>query len=317
MSQKIVLDHGAGGGMSRELNLRHDRPCPRRHLSGEMEDSTLVDVPAGRLAITTDSFVIDPIFFGNGDIGKIAVAGTVNDLAVSGARPLYLTLAIILEEGFRSTTSNGSCSPIADTARAAKVRIVAGDHQGGPARRGRSDLSEHHGVGVLERRPLSSRAPRQGDQVIVSGYLGDHSIHILSMREGLGFENRVESDCAVLSEPIAALLDACGDGTAASGTSLAAGSARWSTNSPRRPAGVSSWSSRAAHPARDRHGRGHARRRRHVPGQRGKPLHRRLGGRHTDRAGGPAHLSGDRARGRRRDGPRGHRRRVDRPRGRP
>jgi hydrogenase expression/formation protein HypE len=179
---------------------------------GEMEDSTLVDVPAGRLAITTDSFVIDPIFFGNGDIGKIAVAGTVNDLAVSGARPLYLTLAIILEEGFLVDDLERIVQSIADTARAAKVRIVAGDTK--VVRRGEVDriFLNTTGVGVLERRPLSSRAPRQGDQVIVSGYLGDHSIHILSMREGLGFENRVESDCAVLSEPIAALLDACGDG---------------------------------------------------------------------------------------------------------
>ena len=100
MSHKIVLDHGAGGGMSRELISGTIARILGDTYLGELEDSTLVDVPAGRLAITTDSFVIDPIFFSNGDIGKIAVAGTVNDLAVSGARPLYLTLAMIVEEGF-------------------------------------------------------------------------------------------------------------------------------------------------------------------------------------------------------------------------
>ncbi|MCW2643019.1 MAG: hydrogenase expression/formation protein HypE [Dactylosporangium sp.] len=212
MSHKIVLDHGAGGGMSRELISGTIARILGDTYLGELEDSTLVDVPAGRLAITTDSFVIDPIFFSNGDIGKIAVAGTVNDLAVSGARPLYLTLAMIVEEGFLVDDLERIVQSIADTARAAGVHIVAGDTK--VVRRGEVDqiFLNTTGVGVLERKPLSSRAPRPGDQVIVSGYLGDHSIHILSVREGLGFESRVKSDCAVLSAPIAALLDACGEG---------------------------------------------------------------------------------------------------------
>lgn len=211
MSQEIVLDHGAGGGMSRELISDTIARLLGDTYVGEMEDSTLVDIPTRRIAVTTDSFVIDPIFFGNGDIGKIAVAGTVNDLAVSGARPLYLTLAMILEEGFPIDDLERIVRSVAETARVARVRIVAGDTK--VVRRGEVDriFLNTTGIGVLDRWALSSRSLHSGDQVIVSGYLGDHSIHILSLREGLGFESRVESDCAVLSEPVMDLLDACGD----------------------------------------------------------------------------------------------------------
>jgi hydrogenase expression/formation protein HypE len=210
---KIVLDHGAGGGMSHELISGTIAEILGDTYIGEMEDSALVDVPVTRLAITTDSFVVDPIFFGNGDIGKIAVAGTVNDLAVSGARPLYLTLAIVLEEGFPLESLRRILASIRDTARQAEIKLVAGDTK--VVRRGEADgiFLNTTGVGVLERPlRLSSRGLRAGDQVIVTGYLGDHSIHLLSLREGLGFEQRILSDCAVLSHVIAGVLDACGDG---------------------------------------------------------------------------------------------------------
>lgn len=212
MSHKIVLDHGAGGGMSHELITGTIARILGDTYIGELEDSALVEVPGTRIAITTDSFVVDPIFFGNGDIGKIAVAGTVNDLAVSGARPLYLTLAIVLEEGFPLEDLERILHSIRNTARAAGVLIVAGDTK--VVRRGEADgiFLNTTGVGVLERPGLSSRSPRPGDKVIVTGWLGDHSVHILSMREGLGFERRVFSDCAVLNHVIAEVLDACGDG---------------------------------------------------------------------------------------------------------
>ncbi|MCA1852809.1 MAG: hydrogenase expression/formation protein HypE [Beggiatoa sp.] len=210
MIDRIVLDHGAGGGMSQELVAGTIARTLGDTYIGEMEDSALVEVPTGRIAMTTDSFVVDPVFFGNGDIGKLAVAGTVNDLAVSGARPLYLTLAIVLEEGFALDELTRILHSIRDTARAAGVRIVAGDTK--VVRRGEADgiFLNTTGVGALERSDrLSSRSLRAGDQVIVTGHLGDHSIHILSLREGLGFEQRVHSDCAVLNHVIADLLDAC------------------------------------------------------------------------------------------------------------
>ncbi|WP_345033939.1 hydrogenase expression/formation protein HypE [Streptomyces sannanensis] len=180
---------------------------------GEMEDSALLELPSMRIAMTTDSFVVDPIFFGNGDIGKIAIAGTVNDLAVSGARPLYLTLAVVLEEGFELEDFRRILRSVRDAARVADVKIVAGDTK--VVRRGEADgiFLNTTGVGMLERPfTLSSRTLQTGDQVIVTGFLGDHSIHILSMREGLGFERRVHSDCAVLSHVVADVLDTCGDG---------------------------------------------------------------------------------------------------------
>ncbi|MET8542522.1 hydrogenase expression/formation protein HypE [Kitasatospora sp. NPDC004799] len=212
MTETVVLDHGAGGGMSQELIGGTIAAILADTYVGEMEDSMVLEVPGTRIAMTTDSFVVDPIFFGNGDIGKIAVAGTVNDLAVSGARPLYLTLAVVLEEGFALEDLRRVLRSVRDAARAADVKIVAGDTK--VVRRGEADgiFLNTTGVGVVERPlTLSSRTLRPGDQVIVTGHLGDHSIHILSMREGLGFEQRVQSDCAVLSHVIADVLDECGD----------------------------------------------------------------------------------------------------------
>lgn len=211
--EKVVLDHGAGGGMSQELISGTIAAILGGTYIGELEDSAVLEVSSTRIAMTTDSFVVDPIFFGNGDIGKIAVAGTVNDLAVSGAKPLYLTLAVVLEEGFALADFRRILRSVRDAAQAAGVKIVAGDTK--VVRRGEADgiFLNTTGVGVLERPlQLSSRALQTGDQVIVSGFLGDHSIHILSMREGLGFEERVQSDCAVLSHVIADVLDIAGDG---------------------------------------------------------------------------------------------------------
>ncbi|GAA3367686.1 hydrogenase expression/formation protein HypE [Streptomyces sannanensis] len=213
MTDKVVLDHGAGGGMSQELISGTIAGILGDTYIGEMEDSALLELPSMRIAMTTDSFVVDPIFFGNGDIGKIAIAGTVNDLAVSGARPLYLTLAVVLEEGFELEDFRRILRSVRDAARVADVKIVAGDTK--VVRRGEADgiFLNTTGVGMLERPfTLSSRTLQTGDQVIVTGFLGDHSIHILSMREGLGFERRVHSDCAVLSHVVADVLDTCGDG---------------------------------------------------------------------------------------------------------
>ncbi|GAA5701639.1 hydrogenase expression/formation protein HypE [Streptomyces avermitilis] len=211
MTKKIVLDHGAGGGLSHELIAGTIAGTLGDVYVGEMEDSASVEVETGRIAVTTDSFVVDPVFFGNGDIGKIAVAGTVNDLAVSGADPRYLTLAVILEEGFALADFQRIIDSVRRTAEQAGVKIVAGDTK--VVRRGEADgiFLNTTGVGVLTRPyRLSSRSLREGDQVIVTGFLGDHSIHLLSLREGLGFEQRVQSDCAVLNHAIADVLDAVG-----------------------------------------------------------------------------------------------------------
>jgi hydrogenase expression/formation protein HypE len=195
----IQLDHGTGGGMSQELIAELIAPRLGAVHSGRMEDSAVLELDATRIAVTTDSFVIDPIFFGNGDIGKLAVCGTVNDLAVSGAVPRYLTLSLVLEEGFPIADLERILDSVREAAAAARVEVVAGDTK--VVRAGEVDklFINTAGVGVFEREvELGVRLVGPGDAVIVTGWLGNHSIHILSIREGLGFEQRVLSDCAPL-----------------------------------------------------------------------------------------------------------------------
>jgi hydrogenase expression/formation protein HypE len=195
----IQLDHGTGGGMSQELIAELIAPRLGAVHSGRMEDSAVLELEVNRIAVTTDSFVIDPIFFGNGDIGKLAVCGTVNDLAVSGAVPRYLTLSLVLEEGFPLADLERVLDSVREAAAAAHVEVVAGDTK--VVRAGEVDklFINTAGVGVFERSPeLGVERVTPGDAVIVTSWLGNHSIHILSLREGLGFEERVLSDCAPL-----------------------------------------------------------------------------------------------------------------------
>jgi hydrogenase expression/formation protein HypE len=207
----IVLDHGTGAALSRELIEFTVERLGEAYV-GEMEDSATLPAPAGRLAVTTDSFVLDPPFFGNGDIGKVAVCGTVNDLAVVGAEPLYLTLAMILETGLPIAKLRRALDSIRDTALEAGVRIVAGDTK--VVGKGEADqiFLNTTGVGVFRRAPKRMSGVRPGDRVIVTGALGNHTIHLLSVREGLGFEQRVLSDCAPLNGMIAALESAVPEG---------------------------------------------------------------------------------------------------------
>jgi hydrogenase expression/formation protein HypE len=199
MSDLIQLDHGTGGGMSQELIAELIAPRLGKAHHGRMEDSAVLGIDSERISVTTDSFVIDPIFFGNGDIGKLAVCGTVNDLAVSGAMPRFLTLALVLEEGFPIADLERVLDSVRDAATAAGVTIVAGDTK--VVRGGEIDkifvnttgIGELHGTVELGVGRVAS-----GDAVIVTGWLGNHSIHILSLREGLGFEQRILSDCAPL-----------------------------------------------------------------------------------------------------------------------
>lgn len=204
---QIELDHGTGGGMSRELigDLIAPRLGPVHE--GKMEDSALLELDGTRIAMTTDSFVIDPIFFGNGDIGKLAVCGTVNDLAVSGATPRFLTLALVLEAGLPIADLERVIDSVREAAEEANVAIVAGDTK--VVRSGEIDKIFINTAGIGELHPtaqISMSRVSEGDAVIVSGYLGNHSIHILSMREGLGFEERIPSDCAPLTGLVGAAL---------------------------------------------------------------------------------------------------------------
>jgi len=177
-------------------------PLDRRH------DGARLDL-AGRLAFTTDSYVVRPLFFPGGDIGTLAVNGTVNDLAMCGARPAYLSASFILEEGLSLDTLRRVVHSMSDAAAAVGVEIVTGDLK--VVDRGKADglFVNTAGVGrIVAADPIEPQSVRPGDAVIVSGDLARHGIAVMATREGLGFESAIESDCAPLADPVLALIEA-------------------------------------------------------------------------------------------------------------
>jgi hydrogenase expression/formation protein HypE len=211
MSDEIILlAHGAGGKKSgelvRSLFLRYFGN-PALNILG---DSAILDVGSRRLAFTTDAFVVDPLFFPGGDIGKLAVFGTVNDLAAAGARPLALSAAFILEEGLEFTTLERVVMSMAESASEVGVPIVAGDTKVVP--RGSADkmFITTSGIGVLidEARVPSPERASPGDIVLLSGTIGDHGMAVMSCREGIRFGSEIVSDCAPLHDLVSCLLDA-------------------------------------------------------------------------------------------------------------
>lgn len=204
---EIVLGHGGGGQLSAELVEHLFVPAFGNPALAELGDAAVLDMPAGRLVLTTDSFVVRPLFFPGGDIGSLAVHGTVNDLAMRGARPLYLTAGFILEEGLPLATLGRIVQSMAAAARDASVQIVAGDTK--VVERGHGDgvYINTTGAGVLAGAGVIGPASaRVGDAVIVSGTLGDHGMAIMSVRDGLTFESPILSDSAPLHGLVAAML---------------------------------------------------------------------------------------------------------------
>lgn len=197
----IRLDHGAGGLLSKELLDKVIIPILQPVYTGIMEDSGTAILSGNHIAFTTDSFVIDPVVFGNGDIGKIAVCGTINDLSTSGAKPMYLSLSLILEEGLSISVLEKILHSVCLTCQESNVKILAGDTK--VVRKGEADkiYINTAGVGVFidHQIPLHISNIKTNDDIIISGLVGNHGIHILSMREGLGFESKVLSDCAPLN----------------------------------------------------------------------------------------------------------------------
>jgi len=205
VGEEIVLDHGTGARLSREL-IEFIAELLGDVYVGEMEDSAIVQTAGGPLAVTTDSFVVDPPFFGNGDIGKVAVCGTVNDLAVLGAEPRYLTLGVILEAGLPVARFATVLRSIGDASREAGVVIVAGDTK--VVRPGEADqiYLNTTGIGVFRTPPLRMAHVAAGDSILLTGPIGNHTVHLLSVREGLGFERDVLSDCAPLNGLVSTVL---------------------------------------------------------------------------------------------------------------
>ena len=201
----IVLGHGGGGRLTADLIARVFLPALGNPVLSALEDQATVTVGGARIAITTDAFVVKPLFFPGGDIGRLAVCGTVNDLAVGGARPLYLTAAFVIEEGL----------PIADLERIARsmraacdeagVQLVAGDTKVVDRGKGDGVFITTTGVGLVpDGVDLSIARARPGDRIIVSGTLGDHAVAILAARDPGLLETELQSDCA----PVTALAQA-------------------------------------------------------------------------------------------------------------
>lgn len=206
---QIVLGHGSGGKLSAELIEKVFVSRFRNPTLERMDDQAVLEISGARLAFTTDSFVVTPIFFPGGDIGTLAINGTVNDLAVGGARPLYLAAAFILEEGLPAADLARIADSMAAAAHSPGVQLVTGDTK--VVNRGKGDkvFITTTGIGLVDRpTQLSADRARAGDKILLSGYIGDHGITILSQREGLEFEGALESDCAALHSLTAAMLDA-------------------------------------------------------------------------------------------------------------
>lgn len=206
--EKIVLGHGSGGVMSHKLIERVFLPAFKNPSLCAGDDAGVVTLPDGsRLALTTDSHVVAPLFFPGGDIGHLAVCGTVNDLAVMGARPLYLTAGFILEEGLPCDVLQQVVAAMQAAAAEAGVQIVAGDTKVVQKGHGDGLYINTSGVGLIPPGVTMGGALAQpGDVVIVSGTVGDHGIAVLAARGDLGFETDIQSDTAPLNHMVAAML---------------------------------------------------------------------------------------------------------------
>jgi hydrogenase expression/formation protein HypE len=205
---RIQLAHGGGGRLSNELVEEILLPIIGNPILDKLNDQGIFSVNSSRFALTTDSYVINPIFFPGGDIGELAVYGTVNDLAMGGARPLYLSLGLIIEEGFPLADLKKIMHSIKKAADRSDVRIVTGDTK--VVNKGCADgiFINTSGIGVVENdRYLSADNLKIGDKVLVSGYIGDHGIAIMSVREGLVFQNPVQSDSAPLNKLVESVLE--------------------------------------------------------------------------------------------------------------
>ncbi len=204
---KILLAHGSGGKLMHDL-IQSFLPDLANPILEKMDDSAVFDVK-GRLAFTTDSYTVNPIFFPGGDIGRLAVCGTVNDLAMSGAKPLYLSLALIIEEGLPLADLKKILTSIKEAAAEADVKIVTGDTK--VVNKGSADklFINTAGVGIVpEGVDISASNAKPGDKIILSGNIGDHGIAVLSQREGLKFHTPIPSDCAPLNGLVADMLAA-------------------------------------------------------------------------------------------------------------
>jgi hydrogenase expression/formation protein HypE len=208
---RIVLAHGGGGRLTHQLIEKIFIPAFSNSALEQRHDGAVVSIKGSNLAFTTDSFVVRPLIFPGGNIGDLAVNGTVNDLAMCGARPLYLSSGFILEEGLPMETLRTVVVSMQEAAGKAGVKLVTGDTKVVDKGKGDGIFVNTSGIGVIEanlKSPISPASVQAGDVVIVSGDLGRHGVAILSVREGLEFESPILSDCANVWPAVEALLNA-------------------------------------------------------------------------------------------------------------
>jgi hydrogenase expression/formation protein HypE len=205
----VLLAHGGGGKLMHQLIGQMFLAAFRNPLLETQHDSAVVEWTGRKLAFTTDSYVVHPIFFPGGDIGSMAVYGTVNDLVMSGARPLYLSSAFILEEGLPMATLWRVVCSMRDAAQRCGVRIITGDTKVVDKGKGDGLFLNTAGIGVIEHdRTIAPQNVRPSDAVLVNGDLGRHGMAIMAVREGLEFESRIESDSAPVADLVLQLLKA-------------------------------------------------------------------------------------------------------------
>ncbi len=206
---RILLDHGSGGQASHDLIASLFLPRFDNEFLRELNDSAVIVIEGTKLAFSTDSYVVDPIFFPGGDIGSLAIHGTVNDLAMRGARPLYLSVGFIIEEGFPMADLETIASSMKRTAAQAGVLIAAGDTKVVP--KGATDkiFINTAGIGIINPEvDISGQNAKPGDKIILNGTIADHGITILTCREGLQFDTPLKSDSAPLNGLVADMLSA-------------------------------------------------------------------------------------------------------------
>ena len=205
--RKVLLAHGGGGKLTQQMIHKMFLPQFKNELLGPLHDGAVFGIQGTRLAFSTDSYVVNPIFFPGGDIGKLAVHGTVNDLAMCGARPLYLSVAFIIEEGLPMEDLWRIVLSMQEAAQVAGVELITGDTKVVDRGKGDKIFVNTSGVGIVEKGiDISPQRARAGDSVILSGSIALHGIAVMSIREGLEFEADIESDTAPLNGLVEAML---------------------------------------------------------------------------------------------------------------
>ena len=206
--KKILLAHGGGGQLSDELIRNHILPNLNNETLAALGDSAKLNLPSGSLCFTTDSYVVKPLFFNGGDIGKLAVCGTINDLAVAGSRPAAMALSLIIEDGFEFDLLEKILASIGRTAKENNVNIVTGDTKTVEAGAADRIFINTSGIGVkLDGVELGFDKIAAGDKIIINGTIGDHGMTIISQREDIKFQSQLQSDCAALAGLTCELLE--------------------------------------------------------------------------------------------------------------